>query len=142
VAYVVAQPDPGVGDLQLGAAQPGGDPRPGLAARLGVLFEREGTAGERLPLQQWLRKPVVMVAGDQHDWAAAHRLAQLFEEWPGALQRGRERGLAQLQHVAEQDHSLRRSELAEQDAADPGVAQQVLAEGAAEVEVGDDRGSH
>ncbi len=83
-----------------------------------------------------------MVAGDQHDGTAPHRLAQLFEEGPSALKRRGERRLAQLQHVAEQDHPLRRGELVQQNAADLGIAQQVLAEGAAEVQVGDDRGSH
>ena len=83
-----------------------------------------------------------MVAGNQYHRPSGHRLAQLFEEGPGALQCCCERRLAQLQHVAEQNQSLRRGELAEQNTADLGVAQQVLAEGAAEVEVGDDRGAH
>ena len=77
---VVAQPDAGVGDAQLGLAQPPCDPRRGLPRRQGAVLEAESAAADRQLLQQRLGQAVVVVAGDEHDAAPGHRLAQLLEE--------------------------------------------------------------
>ncbi len=138
---VVAQPDSGVGDLQRSAAEPAGDPRRGFALRLGAMLEAQRLSRpQRHPFDQRIGETVVVVSGDEDDLAPGERRAELFEEGPGALHRGAERQFAQLQGVAEQDEPVGRRDLLEQQAADLRVAQQVLAEGAAQVQVGDDRG--
>ena len=107
-----------------------------------AVLEAERFAGERELLEQRLGEVVVVVAGDEDRRPPVHRLAQLLEERPGGVERGGEGQFAQLEHVAEQDEPVGAGELVEQHAADRGVAQQVLAEAAAQVKVGDDRGFH
>ncbi len=68
--------------------------------------------------------------------------AQLLEEGAGGVERGAERQVAQLDDVAEQDDAVGAGDLLQQDPADSGFAQYVLAAGHAEVEVGDDRRPH
>ena len=72
----------------------------------------------------------------------AQRRAELLEEGAGRVERGAEREVAQLDHVAEQDHAVGAGDLLQQQAADLRQAQHVLAAGDAEVEVGEDRGPH
>ena len=139
---VVAQPDPGVGEPQLRVAEPAAIRAIGSPARGARCSQAERFAGERELLEQRLGEAVVVVAGDEDRRLACHRLAELLEERPGGVERRGERQFAQLEHVAEQDEPVGGGELVEQDAADRGVAQQVLAEAAAQVQVGEDRGSH
>ena len=106
------------------------------------MLEPERLAGEGELLQQRLGEPVVVVPGDEDHLTSRHRLAQLFEERPGLLQHRGERQFAQLEDVAEQDEALGAGEALAQRAADVGHAQEVLSEGAAEVQVGDDRRAH
>ncbi len=80
-----------------------------------------------------------MVAGDEHDRSAGHRLAQLLEEGPDAAEHACQRQFAQLERVAEQDKAVGARYLLEERCPDRRVAEQVLAEGAAQVQVGDDR---
>ena len=58
------------------------------------------------------------------------------------LEHSRQREVAQLEHVAEQDEPVGGGDLLEQGGADRRVADEVLAGAAAEVQVGDDRGAH
>ena len=97
--------------------------------------------GHRGAFQKRLGEPVVVVARGEDHRAAVHRLAQLLEEGAGALQGVRQRHFAHLDHVAQQDQPVGVAYLLEKCAADLRVARDVLAEGAAQVEVGDDRGS-
>jgi hypothetical protein len=106
------------------------------------VLEPEGPAAQRDLFEQRLGEAVVVVAGDQHDPPAGHRLAELLEEGLDDLQHLREGQLAQLEHVAEQDEAVGSADLVEQDAANRRVPAEVLAGGAAEVQVGDDRGAH
>ena len=83
-----------------------------------------------------------MVAGHERHLAAAERFAQLLEERPGCLQRAPDGEVAELDHVAEQDDAVRVGDLLEKSRRAAGVAEHVFAAGGAEVQVGDDRGSH
>ncbi len=83
-----------------------------------------------------------MVAGDDQDLAPGHRLAELLEEGPGGGEHRGQRQFAQLERVAEQDDPVGAGDLVEQHASQGVVAEQVLAEGAAQVQVGDDRRAH
>ena len=98
---------------------------------------------ERELIQQRLGEAVVMVAGDEDDRGmAAKRLPKVLEEGPRSGQRGAERALAKLDHVAEQDDAIGSGELLEKGPPDLGVAQNVLAESAAQMQVRDDRRAH
>ena len=139
---VLAQPDPRVGDAELGLAQPGADSPRRLALQRGPVLEPQLATGERHLFEQRLGQAVVVVTGDEHDPAPRHRPAQLLEERLGQLQHPRQRQLAQLERVAEQDEAVGAGDLLQQRAADRRVQQQVLAGGRAEVQVGDDRRAH
>jgi hypothetical protein len=141
---VVAQPETGVGDPQLRRSEPGGDRGAGAAgAGLVVLLEAElGRTRQREAVEQRLGEAVIVVAGDDRHLAVSQRLAQLCEEGSGRVERGAEGELAQLDDVAEQDDPVGAGDLLEQEAADLGQAQNVLAAGHAEVEIGDDRRPH
>jgi hypothetical protein len=97
---------------------------------------------ESKALEQRLGEPVIVVAGDQQHLAAAHRLSQLLEEGACDLQHFRQGQLAQLEHVAEQDDAVGRADLCQQCLPDARVAQQVFADEATQVQVGDDRSAH
>ena len=141
---VVAQPGAGVGDRQLGVAEPGVDRGSRLLRRGAALLEAEGGAAvaHRHLFEQRLGEAVIVVAGDEEDLAPRHRLAQLLEEGTRRGQHLGQRQFAQLEGVAEQDEAVGGADLLEQRRPDRRVAQEVLAEGAAEVQVGDDRGAH
>ncbi len=83
-----------------------------------------------------------MVTGDEDHLDVADRLAQLLEERPRAFERGTERKVAQLDHVAEQDEAVGAGDLLQQHSPHRRIAQHVLVGGDAEVEVGDDRRPH
>ena len=106
------------------------------------MLEVEVATGESELFEQWLGEAVVVVAGDEDDAASSHRLAQLLEEGADGGEHRGEGEFAQLEHVAEQDQPVCAGDLGEQGPADRRVAAEVLAGGAAEVEVGDDRGAH
>jgi hypothetical protein len=139
---VVAQPDARVGEAQAGGAEGGGDRRGRAGARLGARVERQRHVLDRELVEQRLGEAVVVVAGDEDDVDLADRGAELGEEGEGVLERGAERALAQLDHVAEQDEALGAAQLLDQEGADLRVAQEVAAARRAEVEVGDDRRLH
>jgi hypothetical protein len=84
-----------------------------------------------------------VVAGHEHDLAvAAEPPAERLEERPRVREGGPQRSLPQLDRVAEQDDARDAVERLQQRLARRGAAQQVVAAGGAEVEVGDDeRGS-
>jgi hypothetical protein len=141
---VVAQPDPRVGDAQVGRSQPGVDRGAGaVAGRVVVLLEPKlPGAAEREPIEQRLGQAVVVVAGHDRHLALAQCLTQLLEEGTGGVEGNAEREVAQLDHVAEQDDAVGVADLLQQDASHRRVAQHVLTAGGAEVEVGDDRRPH
>jgi pimeloyl-ACP methyl ester carboxylesterase len=139
---VVAQPNARVGELQLRIAEPGGDAGCGIPGERCAVLEPERGAGESELFEQRFGQTVVVVAGDEDRRAPGHRFSKLLEERLGCVERGGEWQFAQLDDVAEQDEPVGAGELVEQDAADRGVAQQILAEAVAQVQVGDDRGSH
>jgi hypothetical protein len=140
---VLAQPKAGVGEAQLGAAEPIGD----LGGRAGggvveVLEAQWAGAAERELVEQRLGEAVVVVAGDEHDLAPGERFAELFEERSGGAEGDAEGKVAQLDRVAEDDQPVGLADLLQQRPPDRRLAQHVLAVGAAEVEVGDDRRPH
>jgi hypothetical protein len=141
---VLAQPDAGVGDPQPRRPEPGGDRGAGAAGpRVVVLLEAElGRAGQREPVEQRLGQAVVVVAGDDRHLAFAQCLAELFEEGARGVERGAEGEVAQLDDVPEQDDAIGAGDLLEQQPPNLCLAQDVLAAGHAEVEVGEDCRPH
>ncbi len=139
---VVAQPDAGVGDAELGISEQLGELGQGLAGRQGAVLQPQGPLRQGDFFQQRLGQPAIVIAGDEDDAPARHRLAQGREEGPGRLEHAGEGEVAQLEHVAEQDEAVGRGDLAEQHVADRRIARDVLAGTGAEVQVGDDRGAH
>src|SRR5215211_6635541 len=85
---------------------------------------------------------VVMVSGDDDDLRAWRPLCEHIEEGPCELERVGERAVAQLDHVAEQDHPVRVGDSLEQRLAEPFPAQQIRIGARAQMEVGDDEGAH
>ena len=118
---VVAQPDPRVGEVQLGASpsQPAIVVAALGAAAAAWCSSPSGRAGERQLFEQRLGEAVVVVAGDEHDLAAGHRLAELLEERAGRVERRGQRQFAQLEDVAEQDEAVGAGDLLEQRRAGP-----------------------
>ena len=144
---VVAQPDAGVGDLHRRGPRRLGQPprqRAGLVRREALLEAEE--AG-RLALQARVDpargEPVVVVAG-RHDQLALRpeRAADVGEERRRDLDRVAVRGLAQLERVAEDHEPVDLAERLQQRRAQVRAAQQVVALGLAEVQVGDDERPH
>ena len=85
---------------------------------------------------------VVVVAGDDQNLGVAGGLGQVREERGGELERLAQRPVAQLDDVAEQDHSVGSLGRLEQRRSEALAAQQVVVGARAEVQVGDDQGSH
>ena len=85
---------------------------------------------------------MVVVAGDDHQLAVAKRLAELGDHRPGDLEHLRQRAVAQLEHVAEQDEAVDLAELAQQPRQKVFPAQQVRTAAEPEVQVRDDRREH
>jgi hypothetical protein len=139
---VVAQPDAGVGDAELGLAEPGGDVAGRAGGRQGAVLEAEAGGAHGDLFEQRLGQAVVVVAGHEDDAPAGHRLAQLREERLDELEHAGKRQVAHLQRVAEQDEPIGGGDLVKQSPADLRVAGDVLAGGAAQVQVGDDRRAH
>jgi hypothetical protein len=135
---VVAQPDPWVGDPHHRVAQPLGDLLRRLARRPGGVLEAEGLPAQGGAFDQRLGQPVVVIARHKQHLAAAHCLTDLLEEGPHRGEHAGEGQFAELQSVAQQNKPVRAGDLLRQHRADRGVAEQVLAEGAAQMQVGDD----
>ena len=84
-----------------------------------------------------------MVAGNHHHPAVADHGAELVEERTRDLDRGRERHIAQLDDVAQQDHLVGTLELGPELLPEFGPAQQVDPAARGEVDVGEqDSRSH
>ena len=133
---------PGQAIAQPRRAEPLDDPGPGPPAAIASVLERQGPARPRVesPSSSGSARRC-RGSGDEDDLDLADHLA-------GSSKNGRARSsgvrgeLAQLDHVAEQDHTVGAGELLEQDPRASRVAQHVLVARDAEVEVGDDRPLH
>ena len=97
---------------------------------------------ERAALEPGLDQVMVMVAGDDDDLAAGHRLAQRRHHGLGRRQRLYQRPVAQLEHIAEQNQAFAAIERRQQSRADVLAANHVGAAAEAEVQIGDDRRRH
>ncbi len=140
---VIAQPDAGVGDAELGVAEPGG--RSAWPAR------RQAGRGARGRARHRPARPLRAAAqrgggrgcrgrarpGDPPSprRAPRRRARTISSTWASGSSRSSSTSPSRTRRSAPRD-------LVEQDAADRRVASQVLAGGAAEVQVGDDRGAH
>ena len=139
---VIAQPDAGVGEGEARRRQPLGEPLGRAGGGVEAVLEPERGSVEREPVQQRLGEAVVVVARDEARLAPGERLTEPAEEGPGRVEREPEGEVAQLDRVAEQDDAIGGGELRQQHLGDRGGAQDVVADGAAEVQVGDDRRPH
>ena len=140
---VVADPDPRVGEADLGAAEVAGERlereplrRPDL-----LQLQRPG-ALERPPLEPRLDQVVVVVARDHDHLASRERLAERRQRRGRAVEHLAQRAVAKLEHVAEQDQPVGAGELGAQTLAESLAAQQIGAAAEPEMEVGDDRRAH
>jgi hypothetical protein len=95
---VVAEPDPRVGDPERHAVQGFGEGRAGPRAQVGVLGQAE--ARLRPLLEPAADETVIVIAGDEHN-LARDRVRELSQHGRRQLERGRDRAIAQLDHVAE-----------------------------------------
>ncbi len=84
-----------------------------------------------------------MVARDQHDLAIrSHRALDRPQDRFGKFERLARTPLGELEHIAEQHQSVDPIEGVEQQRQRLGMTQDVAAETATEVQIGDDEGAH
>jgi hypothetical protein len=133
---VVAQPDPRVGHAHGGGAEEVGETSERSVAGVAELLQAERLgAFERAALEPRLDQVVVVVAGDDDELRRVGGGADRAERLAGALERLRQRAVAELDHVTEEDDPVGAVERGEQELADLGTPQRIDAAAGAEMEI-------